>query len=166
MHHCTGSQFVLRVGIADRDVVRLSPGDSASVVFDAFPAHTLVGSVSELPAGANPATGLYEVELTVEEEGLPLLTGLIGRAEILPRSARRLPVIPIEAIMDADADRGYAYVVEEGSVAKRPLRLGPILGAKVVVLKGLSPGEAIVTAGAAYLRDGLEVTVVEGQQGL
>jgi RND family efflux transporter MFP subunit len=166
MFSSTKSQFVLRVGLADRDIVRLSPGDSASVVFDAFPECLLAGAVSELPAGANPATGLYEVELTVEEEGLPLLTGLIGRAEILSSSARRLPVIPIEALMDVDADRGFAYVVEEGSAEKRPLRLGPILGAKVVVLKGLSPGEDVVTAGAAYLRDGLAVTVVEGTSGL
>ena len=162
----TGSQFVLRVGIADRDVVRLSRGDSASVVFDAFPGHPMSGTVSELPAGSDPTTGLYEVELTIEEEGLPLLTGLIGLAEIHPSRRNRLPVIPIEALMDADADRGYAYVVEAGSVEKRPLRLGPILGAKVVVLKGLSPGEDVVTAGAAYLRDGLAVTVLDRSQGL
>ena len=162
----TGSQFVLRVGIADRDVVRLTQGDSASVVFDAFPSHPLAGTVSELPAGANPATGLYEVELTIEEDGLPLLTGLIGRAEISPRNQSRLPAIPIEALMDADADRGYAYVVEEGLVEKRRLKLGPILGTKVVVLEGLSPGEDVVTAGAAYLRDGLAVTVLGGSPGL
>ena len=57
----------------------------------------------------------------------------------------------------------YVYVVQpDNTVAMRGVTLGPQDGDKVAILKGLNPGENVVTDGADRLRDGSEVTVAKG----
>lgn len=151
--------LVLRAGIADRDIFNLALGDSASVDFDTHPGQPFAAHVSELPTGASPSSGLYEVELTLGAESAPLLPGLMGRAEIHSGKSRLLPAIPIEALVDPDADRGYVYVLDGDAVQKRAISLGPLVGSEVLVLDGLAAGETIVTRGAPYLRDRSQIRV-------
>jgi multidrug efflux pump subunit AcrA (membrane-fusion protein) len=57
------------------------------------------------------------------------------------------------------------YVVatrDEGEVAERvAVRIGRLVGDQVEVLEGLQGGERVVTEGAAYVRNGEPVRVVE-----
>jgi RND family efflux transporter MFP subunit len=153
---------VLRVGLADRDAVRVKAGDAATVAFDAFPGAAFTGSVREVGASANPATGTYEVEVAVEPGGRALVSGLVGRAEIRPSEGRRMPLVPIEAILEADGDRATVYTLSaDGKTARRvPVTVGFIQGGRVAVSGGLDGVAAVVTDGAAYLDDGAAVKVV------
>jgi RND family efflux transporter MFP subunit len=56
---------VVRVGLADRDVVRVRRGDRASVRFDALPDREFAGVVAEIAAAADPLTGTYRVEVSI-----------------------------------------------------------------------------------------------------
>ncbi len=152
--------FVLRAGVIDRDVIRLSLGDSAAVSFDAYPNRPFSATVGELPAGSNSQTGLYEVELTLSDNGLPLLPGMLGSVEITTQQTQRLSVIPIEALIDANADRGYVYVLDGNVASKRPISLSPDIRNGILVTKGLSPGQIVITEGASYLRDKMRVKII------
>src|SRR5262249_7984151 len=48
---------VLRVGLPDRDVVRVRAGNPAAVRFDAYPDRVFAGRVREIAAAATPGTG-------------------------------------------------------------------------------------------------------------
>ena len=153
---------VLRVGLADRDAVRVKPGDAATVAFDAFPGESFRGTVREVGAAADPRTGTYEVEVAVEPGGRTLISGLVGRAEIRPAEGRKMRVVPIEAILEADGDRATVYTVDAaGRRARRlPVTVGFIQGSRVAVSGGIDGAARVVTDGAAYLSDGAAVKVV------
>ena len=152
---------VLRVGVADRDAVRIKAGDAATVRFDAFPGEELRGSVVEVAAAANPATGTYEVEVSVDAGGRTLASGLVGRVEIRPAEGRRMQLVPIEAIVEGDGDRATVYMVDEPTKRARrvPVTVAFIQGARVAISGGLDGVGRVVTDGAAYLADGVEVQV-------
>ncbi|MGH7672971.1 MAG: efflux RND transporter periplasmic adaptor subunit, partial [Gemmatimonadales bacterium] len=57
---------VVRAGLADRDVVRLRRGDSATVRFAALPGRVFAGRVTEIAAAADPLTGTYRVEVALD----------------------------------------------------------------------------------------------------
>ena len=152
--------LVLRTTVADRDVVRLSLGDSASVAFYAYPRRPVPAILSQLPGGADPQTGLFEVELKLQDVEDVLPSGLLGRAKIFTRHVEWLPAVPVEALIDADVDRGYVYVLNDEHAHRRPVSLGAIVGDQVLVLRGLSGGETVVVDGAPYLRDRVEVKAV------
>ncbi|HEX2202275.1 MAG TPA: efflux RND transporter periplasmic adaptor subunit [Longimicrobium sp.] len=152
---------VLRVGLADRDAVRVRPGDAASVSFDAFPGEAFRGTVREVGAAADPRTGTYEVEVAVEPNGKNLISGLVGRAEIRPKEGSRMRVVPIEAVLEADGDRATVYTVDAaGRARRRAVTVGFIQGSRVAIAGGIDGAAKVVTDGAAYLSDGAAVKVV------
>ena len=63
----TENDWVVRASLTDKDIVRLSMGDSAMVFMDAFP-RTIFRRGEELAMVADPVTGTYEVEVMVFEE--------------------------------------------------------------------------------------------------
>ena len=152
----------MRVGLADRDVVRIRLGDVAVVRFDALPDRQFVGRVSEIAATADPETGTYTAEVALPDAA-GVTSGLVGRVEIQPEAARPVTLIPIEALLEADGEQGTVYVLSSDSstAERRPVRLGPITGDRVVITRGLENARIVVTEGAAYLRDGQPVKAVQ-----
>lgn len=157
---------VLRAGVTDRDVVIIAPGDSAFVRFDAYPDEAVPAIVDIVSASADARTGLYEISLALLPGRRTLLPGMIGQAHIRTQHARRMPAVPVEALIGADADRGFVYVLADSVVHRRPVILGGLVGAQVLVQTGVMPGEQVITEGASYLSDRSRVIVLEPGQGL
>ena len=157
--------WVVRVGLADRDVVKLRLGDRAALQFDAYPERTFEGQVSEIAEAADPASGTFEVEVTVADADGLLKAGFIATANLFPSDLEPLFFIPIEALVEGDGRDGIVYVVHENTeVARRvPVRIAQILDREVAVTAGLDSAAAVVTDGAPYLTDGAPITVVVGQ---
>jgi membrane fusion protein, multidrug efflux system len=153
---------VLRVGVADRDAVRLKVGDAATVRFDAFPGEELAGAVREVAPSADPRTGTYQVEVSVQPGGRPLASGLVGRVEIRPAAGTEMALVPIQSILEADGAAATVYTLAaDGRHARRlPVSVGFIQGERVAISGGLDGVAAVVTDGAAYLGDGTAVKVV------
>ncbi|MDB5705551.1 MAG: efflux transporter periplasmic adaptor subunit [Sphingomonas bacterium] len=64
--------------------------------------------------------------------------------------------IPYDALLD-DAGQPYVFVVKGGVAHRRDVTIGAVGGDRVTVLKGVAPGEPVVTAGGTALEDGMKV---------
>jgi len=151
---------VLRVGLADRDVVRVKQGDRASVRFDAVPGRVFSGVVSEVGRAAEPGTGTYLVDIQLRDTG-GLVSDLVGNVEIYSAQGDPATLVPLAALLEADGDHGAVYrLASDGkTVERREVRVGFLVGDKVAV-SGVDSGATVVTQGAAYVRDGSTVKVV------
>ena len=154
--------YILRAGLSDRDIVRLRLGDPATVTADAFPGRTLKGRISVLPGAADPASGLFQIEVELAAAPVQLVSGLVARLRIDPAIAGEstLPYAPIAAVIEADGDRAAVFVLEGGVARRRPVRIAFIAPEAVAVADGLKTGETVVTDGALYLEDGEQVQAV------
>ena len=164
----TGSGWVVRTGLADRDAVRVEPGAAAKVTFDAYPGRVFPGKVTRIGAAADRLTGTFEIEIEVVPDGARFVSGLVAKVVLplaeAPAIAAGATVVPISALVEADGPSAVVYVIDrQRNVARRKdVQLGPILGEQVVVTVGLSVGEPVVTEGAAWLTDGRSVREVVG----
>ncbi len=153
---------VLRVGLADRDVVRVQRGDSALARFDALAGRTFRGRVTEIGAAAAPGTGTYAVEVTLpgSEE---LAAGMVGQVEIFPASGTAADVIPVEAVLEADGRRATVFVLDQSGARalKRTVEIALLADGEVAVTAGLEDASAVITDGAAWLMDGDPVRVIQ-----
>ena len=73
-------------------------------------------------------------------------------------------------VPDSAVQRGapgtFVYLVKpDNTVTAQAITLGPDDGTKVAVLKGLEPGQVIVTDGADRLKEGAKITVTENASG-
>ena len=152
---------VLRVGLADRDVVRVRVGNSATVRFDAFPDRVTTGRVRQIAGAATPGTGTYAVEIALDDAA-GLSSGLIGSASITAGGRGTLPTVPVDALLEADGDRASVYVIAPSGdrVQRRAIRVATIRGDRVAVRAGLDGASRVVVTGAPYLSDGVTVRVL------
>ncbi len=157
----TESDWVVRVSLTDKDIVRLTLGDSALVFMDAYPETPFRAEITELGTVADPVTATYEAELLILHSLPGFRTGFIARAEIYPSAINRSLTVPMHALIDATDKRAFVFILRDGKAEKRWISTGTILGEKVVVLEGLSEGETVITDGAKYLRDGSAVEVIQ-----
>jgi len=158
-----GSQargIVFRAALADRDAVRVALGDRADVRFDALPDRPLAGTVTEIAAAADPATGTYRVEVALPG-ATGLASGLVGKVEIRPRAVRPVALVPVEAVLEADGTRATVFALspDERHAVRREVTIGFLDGDRVTVLAGLDGARTVITDGAAYLNDGSAVRV-------
>lgn len=155
--------YVVRTGLADRDVVRLRLGDPATIRLDAWPGEVLQGKVIEIPGAADPANGLFRTEIALEPTRLRLVSGLVVRVRLTPASssASNLPYAPFAAVIEADGDRAAVFVVSEGIARRRAVQVAFIDSKGVAIADGLAAGETVVTDGALYLADGEHIRVAE-----
>ncbi len=160
-----GSPWIVKVGVIDRDVVRLTIGDSASVSLDAFPNRRFSALVRTIAGAPDPMNGLFEIELNVWMGTQAFTNGLMADAEIFPSQKRPYRVIPFDALADVRGVQGTVYTVNEKLIARKtPITIGFIVGDRVAVEKGLEATDRVVTDGSSYLDDGIPVKVVQGTE--
>ena len=157
---CSESDWVVRVNLTDKDIINISLRDSAYVTFDAYPGMKFPAWVSEISNAAD-MNGMYEVELKIKNRlKNKLASGFICKAEIMPAKRNRFYVIPVEAIVDGSGRSAMIYQLNEKSEVKRlNVEISHILDDKLLVSDGLKTGMEIITGGAAYIRDNIEIEV-------
>lgn len=151
--------FVVRTGLSDRDMLRVRRGDRVDVRLDAWGDTVLPALITEIAGAADERSGLFQVEARIESvagDTRQLVTGLVARMTLHPAidDARRLVYVPVAAVLDADGGKASVFVVEQGKARRRAVEVAFITQDGVALRRGLSAGDDVVTAGAAWLDDG------------
>ena len=154
--------WVIRIGVADRDWARLALRDPAQVWLDAYPGDTLKAEVSEIAEVADPLTGTFSVKLRIEAGERRLASGLVARIRLLPARKEKLGLVPIEAVTTADRDAATLFSLRDNgkTVEARTVQVAHILPDRVAVRAEDESLRTVVTDGASYLHDGETVTVL------
>jgi RND family efflux transporter MFP subunit len=159
----TSAGWIVRAALSDRDVVRVRVGDAAEVTLDAYPGRRFSARVTELAAAADPQTGTYEMKAVIDPAGARFVQGLVAKVTVADAEAESVAVVPVTSLLEADGSLATVFVVAKGGVARKvSVRTGRLIGERVEVVTGVSPGDRIVTEGAAWLDDNEPVRVLGG----
>ena len=151
-----GRGWVVRVGLADRDVVRLHRGDAARVEFDAWPGEGFPGTIGNIASAADPLTGTFTIEIPVQEGRAAFVQGLVAKVTLTPHGAPLGLVVPVQALIEANGDESGVYVLDADRrhVHRVTIKIGHASNGAVAVLYGLAAGTEVVVDGAAFLQSG------------
>jgi RND family efflux transporter MFP subunit len=157
----SGKSWRVKASLSDKDVVKINPGDSSYISFDAYPGIKFSAVVDQVGEISNPYTGTYETELILQGKGFRLASGFVASVDIFPLLKRPLSMIPVGSVVEADGQHGYIFEVTDSmTVRKIQIDIETPTGTLVAV-KGIPEGiKEIVSEGAAYLKDGMKVEVV------
>lgn len=155
------------------DVVsQLVVGTPATVRLADDPSITLKGVVSELGERAGQVAS-FPVVVRLDESSLIVKAGMaveIGLEFSLPTARGHL--LPMSSVIpgtEIPPDAGPTSVVElnvyvfdpaTSTVKPRTVTMGGIRGNHFLIIAGLEPGERVAAKGVAFLRDGMEVTLI------
>jgi RND family efflux transporter MFP subunit len=138
--------------------------EGAFVVLGAAPNALIPATFKTAVLEADAVSQTYAVTFAFEApEHLLILPGM--NATIILKSSDKQAIargnnvaVPLAAVM-SDGRQQFVWVVdnESMSVSKRPVSVQQGIGETLVITEGLTAGESIVAAGAAYLSEGLKV---------
>jgi RND family efflux transporter MFP subunit len=136
---------------------RMKTGLKAEVTPAGFDA-PLAGTVRLVSAEVNKSTRLGKVKIALPADPR-LKPGAYGRG-VIALGAKSGLSLPQSAVM-FDAEGAYVLAVENGAVARRPVKVALKSGGRVLVTGGLAPGDQVVARAGGFLRDGDRVNPVE-----
>ena len=149
--------YVMRVSMSDVDIVKLIPGDSATVQFDAHPDHSFYASVTEIAEAADTQTGTFEIELTIDPGKLVIKSGFIGKATIYPSNQQPYYAISMSALVEGHKQKASVYFYDEKTGQALLSELQPLHIDNTfftVAAAGIESQDKIITDGSAYISHG------------
>lgn len=142
--------------VASEHVARAKPGMPVKVWVQGRPEVAAVGSVRQISPEADSTTGTYEVKVALASSPPEMRLGavVVGRAEI---EGPEVISVPSQALLQSGDGPQIWVVAEDGTVHRRAVEILEFSADSIVVARGLSAGERVVTAGVNSLAEGQPV---------
>jgi membrane fusion protein, multidrug efflux system len=149
--------------VPQQDVTHLQKGQTVAVTVDAYPGVNFTGTITAINSKVDDATRNIQVQATLPNDGERLLPGMFASVDVeLPQQDRFVTLPETAIVYNPYGDA--VYVLEKGPdgglVARQQfVQLGDTRGDQVAIVKGIQPGQEVVTAGQIKLRNGSPVKV-------
>jgi RND family efflux transporter MFP subunit len=175
------SELEIKVDVPENLMIQLrrqvEPGKTSEpkremyAVFDQIKDVRFPLEPKEISTTADVNTRTFEVTLKMQSPEnynvLPGMTATVFAEVFATETGEEITVeLPVSAVV-ADADKdATVWVVDEDTMTVNPksVKTG-LLTSNSITVSGLEPGERVVTAGAAFMREGMEVTLLQtGEQ--
>ena len=143
--------------IPEDRINQINVGDSLLVSLWNNQDHQIEAHIREIAVSADPANRTYRVKATLSSSRQDLK---LGRSVTVRLSSGEQEVlgIPLSAVFAPHDkhDQTKVWVVDENkrSVSAVPVQLGPALPENRIAVKGVEPGQLLVSAGVHRLREG------------
>ncbi len=137
---------------------RVSLGQQARINVDAYPQQEFLGQVSKISPVVDLTTRSAPVEITVDNPGHRLKSGMFAKVRLILEEHKNVPVILKEAVIGREPDL-YVYVIENNRAVLKKITLGLREGPYYQVREGLKQGDIVVIMGQQRLRDNAQVSV-------
>jgi RND family efflux transporter MFP subunit len=140
-------------------------------VFDQIKDTKFPLETKEITTTADPNTRTFQATLKMDHpEGYNVLPGMTATvfAEVLASEIGDsvTVLLPLSAVVSDPDKNPNVWIVDETTmtVSSKPVKAGTMTSNRITV-SGLEPGERIVIAGAAFMREGMKVTLLKtGEQ--
>ena len=154
------SEVFVQLRVPSSEFSKVRSGTAVELELTAAPGRKIAGVVTRIGSQADPLTGNLDVFATVKNEAdLLLRPGLSCHARVWLPEIHDAVVIPVSAVADRSGT-AVVTVIRDGQAHEIDVVLGVETRDQVQVLKGISPGDMVATAGGYGLPDGCPVKFV------
>ncbi|WP_291868277.1 efflux RND transporter periplasmic adaptor subunit [Maribacter sp.] len=143
--------------ISESEISKLKIGSEALVDIPSMN-KIFKGKVAIINHSADALTRTFNVKIRLNNAENQLLPGMISTIKINTDNTQQVITIPPQVVLRDVNDITYAYVIKNKKALKKRVNIGGFKGNLVVVNKGLSVGDSLVSKGYTNIMDGQEVT--------
>ena len=166
----SGTDPEVEVAIPEVLITRIQQGAPVSITFDAIPADTFAGRVTEVAVSAAELATTFPVRVRLDRADTTIRSGMaaeVGFRFASVGSETGIEVPPVA--VGEDANGRFVLVVTPGdsgfgTVTRRPVVVGEFTSSGLQVLSGLDDGDLVVTAGLSQIEDGQRVRLLHAPE--
>lgn len=152
----TNGEREIEINVPENRIDEVRNAQQVNVSFWALPGVTTEGKVREISPVADKVTRTYKVRISLTNPPANINLGMTASVAVAKSTGQQTVYIPLTAIYQT-GDTPQVWVINEGSVSLRPVKVGSFGNDKIQILEGLQDGDVIVTAGVQKLREGQKV---------
>ncbi len=154
--------LVIRFSVPEAEGSAVRPGLRMQATLDALNGRAFDAEITRVYPQLDEAmrTRTVEAKLTEPAEIVP---HMFARLKLELRRADDAVLVPAEAVLTAPTGERYVFVINQGKAQRQVVEVGIEQDKTIQALSGLQPGQRVVVAGQAALRDGQPIRV-PGQQ--
>ena len=153
--------------LPQQELPHLKVGLGVTVTVDAFPGRVFEGTIEAINPRVTDTTRNVRIRALVPNADETLRPGLFANVRVLLPTETAVLELPTTAVVYSPYGNSVYVVVEEAGpngvktlvVEQRFVTTGAKRGDQVAIVKGLTAGDQVVTAGQMKLRNGAPVTV-------
>jgi len=149
---------------------QISVNQPVTARIDTYPGQTFTGTISAVNPKVDTNTRNVQIRATLSNPDHRLLPGMYATVDVTVGAPHKYVTLPQTSItFSSYGDTVYVVDKQQGTTgANGPPQLvarqtfvttGPTRGDQIVVLKGVDPGDTVVTAGQVKLRNGSPVVI-------
>lgn len=131
----------------------IQQGQSVAVALDALPGETFTGEVYALSPAVDDNSRNFTVRARLENEQGLLKPGLFARVTVTLETIPDALMVAEDALVP-EGHQQLIYKLVDGKVEITPVAVGLRRSGQVRIVKGLAPGDVVVTAGQMKLQPG------------
>lgn len=153
----------LRLEVPERMAPWIRVGQTADVSLEAFEGRKFEGKVWRISPTVDQTKRTFVVEALISNPISELKPGSYARASLPTSRVEQVHLVPARAVAYVFGSN-KAFVVKDGKVESRDVKLGDRFENEVEILEGLQPGETIATTQLSRLDTGTRVVVGTGEE--
>ncbi|WP_194972605.1 efflux RND transporter periplasmic adaptor subunit [Aquiflexum lacus] len=156
------NEWILKVGLSDKDWAMVETGNSAQIFFDSFPDEIFDGVVSRKSLAADIGTGSFQVEVKINSKNTIPAIGMFGKAVIETNAIQKYNLIPYDALIEADGKSAFVFVpLPGGKVKRQAIEISNFDNYGVQVKSGLIGIDEIVLTNSPFLNESSKITIIK-----
>jgi RND family efflux transporter MFP subunit len=156
----------VQVDVAESFINRVRQGMPATVKLNAYPDWEIPAEVIAVIPTADRSKATISVRVGLKAKDARLAPEMGARVSFLaPKEAAaagpapRSVIVPADAVITDGPDKGVVFVVSDGRLERRAVRLGPAEKDGQVLQAGVRPGETLAVGELGKLKDGQQVRI-------
>jgi RND family efflux transporter MFP subunit len=158
----------VEVDVNENFITRVRPGQPVTVRLNAYPDWEIPGEVIAIIPTADRSKATVKVRVAFKRRDERILPEMGARVSFLQDAAadaarapaRRAVIVPAEAV-EVNGAEGRVFVLQNGKVEERAVKLGALSPQGQIVLSGIDAGAKLAIAASGTLTDGEKVRIAE-----
>jgi RND family efflux transporter MFP subunit len=148
----------IEVDVNESSIAKVVPGQKVLATLDAYPDWEIPCSVRTVIPTADRQKATVKVRIAFDRLDPKILPDMGVKVAFLGAEAPRgtpgaKALIPLQAVREEKGEK-VVYVLKGDRLSRRPVVAGKTLGSEAEIMSGVDPGDSVVTAGPARLKDG------------
>jgi RND family efflux transporter MFP subunit len=154
----------IEVDVNESYIARVEPNQPVTAILDAYPDWQIPSKVRTVIPTADRQKATVKVRISflkLDPKILPdmgVKVSFLSEAPVAAKGPEPKTYVPKSAVR-GDGANSYVFLVHDGKVERRAVRLGTDRGTDVAVMAGVMPGDSLLVSGPPGLQDGDKVEI-------
>lgn len=151
----------VNVQVSKSDLGKISLGQKVDITVNNNSYEGEITKISGTATKNSNGVPVVDTVIKIKNPDQNIILGVEANNKIHAQKAENTVVLPYECIL-TDAQGDYVYVVENGIVTRKNVKIGISTSTQAQILEGLSAGDQVISTNLDTLTEGAEVQLTSG----